>query len=274
MSSQNPNGLDENTMVGVDHFAWKTLVLAIIVITAYTAIMMLFLLDRMSLALGILAASSIYYVGYTVFHEAVHGNIHGKSQSLRWINDTIGYVMGQILCVSFCAHKEQHLRNHNHRNERSHRERAGLVPDAIAVAKLQYRDFFTKNWFSSASTERRKVVVEIALMIFLRGALIVIYTPLETAIFFIGSLGFGVIILIFLFIWLVHPNAKKEHTYQNTTTFIFPKSIHKLLTWLWLFQNYHIIHHLFPRVPFYKYQGLFHEIESDLVEMNAEIVRF
>ena len=274
MSSQPSHKPDGIIVVGAENFAWKTLVLAIVVIAAYTAITLLFLLNRMSLALGMLAASGLYYVGYTVFHEAVHGNIHGKSQSLRWINDIIGYIMGQILCVSFCAHKKQHLRNHNHRNEPSHRERGGLVREAIAVAKLQYRDFFTQNWLSSAATERREVIAEMALMLFLRGALIVIYTPLETTIFFIGSLVLGVLILIFLFIWLVHPSASKEHSYQNTITFIFPKPIHKLLTWLWLFQNYHIIHHLFPRVPFYKYQNLFHDIESDLVAMKAEIIRF
>jgi len=273
MSSQNPTRLDRNSVSGAENFAWRTLVLAIVVVTAYTAITLFFLLDRMSLTLGILAASGIYYVAYTVFHEAVHGNINGESRSLRWINDTVGYAIGQILCVSFCAHKEQHLRNHNHRNEPSHQERVGLVRDAIAVAKLQYRDFFTQNWLSSASIERKKVIIEIALMIFLRGVLIVIYTPLETAIFFIGYLVFGTLILIFLFIWLVHPSAKNAHTYQNTITFIFPKPIHKLLTWLWLFQNYHIIHHLFPRVPFYKYQSMFHEIEPNLIEMKVAIVR-
>ena len=53
MSSQNLNGLDGTIVVAAENFAWKTLVLAIVVITAYTAITLLFLLDWMSLALGL-----------------------------------------------------------------------------------------------------------------------------------------------------------------------------------------------------------------------------
>jgi beta-carotene hydroxylase len=45
------------------------------------------------------------------------------------------------------------------------------------------------------------------------------------------------------------------------------------LTWLWMYQNYHSIHHLFPRVPFYKYARLYSEIEAVLKEKQAPIYR-
>ena len=43
------------------------------------------------------------------------------------------------------------------------------------------------------------------------------------------------------------------------------------LNWFWMFQNYHSIHHLFPRVPFYKYAELFEEIEDVMVAKQAPI---
>jgi nucleoside-diphosphate-sugar epimerase len=42
-----------------------------------------------------------------------------------------------------------------------------------------------------------------------------------------------------------------------------------VVTALWLYQNYHSIHHLFPRVPFYKYRVLFDEVEDLMVAQGA-----
>ena len=43
------------------------------------------------------------------------------------------------------------------------------------------------------------------------------------------------------------------------------------MTWLWLFQNYHSIHHLFPRVPFYRYPSVFGDIEEIMVARGAPV---
>ena len=43
------------------------------------------------------------------------------------------------------------------------------------------------------------------------------------------------------------------------------------LNWLWMFQNYHSIHHLFPRVPFYKYAELYEEIEDVMAARQAPV---
>ena len=45
------------------------------------------------------------------------------------------------------------------------------------------------------------------------------------------------------------------------------------VTWLWGFQNYHSIHHLFPRVPFYRYRKLFTDIEEIMIARDAPIYR-
>jgi beta-carotene hydroxylase len=40
-----------------------------------------------------------------------------------------------------------------------------------------------------------------------------------------------------------------------------------------LFQNYHSIHHLFPRVPFYHYARLYQDIEEIMSAKGAPIYR-
>jgi fatty acid desaturase len=36
-------------------------------------------------------------------------------------------------------------------------------------------------------------------------------------------------------------------------------------------QDHHLIHHLYPRVPFYNYRKLFREISDSLIEQGASI---
>jgi beta-carotene hydroxylase len=59
--------------------------------------------------------------------------------------------------------------------------------------------------------------------------------------------------------------------YVDTSTVLLSGPLHELITWLWMFQNYHSIHHLFPRVPFYKYAKLYQEIEDIMIAKGAPV---
>lgn len=257
----------------IGEFAWTTLVLACFVFTTYSVLLCKTLSKPTSLPITTGLAACLYYMGYTVLHEAVHGNINGKKPSIKWINNALGYIMGQILCVSYRAHKNQHLKNHYHRDKPTHYKNIGLIADAVSVARLQYQNFFTTHWNMACRREQSIVVFELAAMLAWRLIAIVYFSSYEIMIFFIGSVALGVCILVVLFIWCIHPAKLEENPYQNTRTIIFPKYIHAPLTWLWLFQNYHIIHHLFPRVPFYHYKTLFNEIEYEMIINEAPVIR-
>ena len=257
----------------IGEFAWMTLILACFVLLTYSILTFKTLTAQMSLTTTTVLAASLYYMGYTVLHEAVHGSINGKNHSLKWVNDVLGYVIGQMLCVSYCVHKNQHLKNHGHRDKPAHDKNVGLIRDAVSVARLQYQNFFTTNWNEVSRREQIIVLTEVATMIAWRLVTMVYFSSYEIMIFFIGSVTLGICILIVLFIWCVHPAKLQENRYRNTITIIFPKCFHTPLTWLWLYQNYHIIHHLFPCVPFYHYKTLFHEIEDELIVNDALIIR-
>ncbi|ODS00160.1 hypothetical protein AUC68_03355 [Methyloceanibacter methanicus] len=46
------------------------------------------------------------------------------------------------------------------------------------------------------------------------------------------------------------------------------------MDWLYLFQNFHLIHHLFPRIPFYKYKDAFVDLRPVLEKEGAHIYEY
>ena len=45
-----------------------------------------------------------------------------------------------------------------------------------------------------------------------------------------------------------------------------------ILTPLLLYQNYHLIHHLFPAVPFYRYADVWKDRKESFIDKGAEVV--
>jgi beta-carotene hydroxylase len=61
--------------------------------------------------------------------------------------------------------------------------------------------------------------------------------------------------------------------YVDTSTIVIPRLLSTLLRVLWGYQDYHSIHHLFPKVPFYRYRRLFNEIADRMDQMGAPVYR-
>ena len=80
-------------------------------------------------------------------------------------------------------------------------------------------------------------------------------------------------VLMFLFAYIVHAPHQGVGRYLDTSTIIAPQRWNKLVTVAWGFQNYHSIHHLFPRIPFYHYKKVFDDIEEIMVAKGAPIYR-
>jgi ring-1,2-phenylacetyl-CoA epoxidase subunit PaaE len=47
-----------------------------------------------------------------------------------------------------------------------------------------------------------------------------------------------------------------------------------LMTPVCLSQNYHLIHHLYPRVPFYRYPWVWHHAKQELIDAGARIMHW
>jgi fatty acid desaturase len=47
----------------------------------------------------------------------------------------------------------------------------------------------------------------------------------------------------------------------------------KGLSFFLLGQNYHLIHHLYPRIPFYDYPKVYVELEEEILGEGAKVVK-
>ncbi len=218
------------------------------------------------------------YLSFTVLHEASHGNIRGKGKAWRKAETLMGWISGFLLTVPFSVFRQLHLTHHAHTN---HPEKdpdywvasgrwwlVGLKSMSIIVGYYwHFIHFFPRD---PNAREKKYVAQSLAgfgavyaitfLSLFYgRGLdiLLLWWGPALTASGFL-ALGFN---------WLPHHPHEHQGRYQHTRILTWP-----VLTPVLLAQNYHLIHHLHPGLPFYLYPRAFRMLHEELHSEGSTIL--
>jgi fatty acid desaturase len=77
----------------------------------------------------------------------------------------------------------------------------------------------------------------------------------------------GILALMVLFQWLPHFPFDRTDRFGATRVNRFPGS-----TWLLLQQDRHLVHHLYPTIPWYRYRAAFRELRP-LLEANGATIQ-
>jgi len=260
-------------------FAWPTVILAIAVIVLWFGTMGAAMAGWIPLWIGFLIGSITIYLNYTVMHEAVHGSISGKHKSLSWVNAMFGYVSAQILGLSFELHRREHLAHHRGTNKLGEdpdmiiksENLFGVMIAALRGVPANYEFYWKHHRKLATRRENTIVLIETFFIIATRIGVVLAGFWQEALIFYVLATLVGIFILNVFFAWLVHHPHTETDRYKNTSTIVFPESVDSAVSWLWLYQNYHSIHHLFPRVPFFRYRQVFRKIEHVMDAHGAPI---
>jgi beta-carotene hydroxylase len=260
--------------------AWFTLALAFGSITLYFAFFAAAIGGALPLWLCALVVSYLVYVVYTPLHEAVHNNIAGDSAALKKVNDVVGHIVGSILGVPFAVHHPAHMAHHRSTNV------PGKDPDLVfkgtgvwdvlsggpKIVINEYRYYFRYVYPRASRSSRFIVWSEIAFALGWRAGIAFAGYPLEAFVLGVCSSVVGISFLGVVFAWIVHVPFEKTKRFENTATIFMPKWFHRVGTWAWLWQNYHSIHHLFPRIPFYKYRIVHDSIYEGMTQRGAPTI--
>jgi beta-carotene hydroxylase len=82
-------------------------------------------------------------------------------------------------------------------------------------------------------------------------------------------------LIIYFFAYLTHKPHEVHERYRDTNVFwVKGRIIEAIVNWLYMFQNFHLIHHLFPRIPFYLYPNAFRSLKPVLEKEHAHIYEY
>lgn len=275
--------------------AWPTVVLAGLTALGYFAVPLLAIGGSLSVVSASLLMAVVTYAAYTPLHEAVHGAVCGGRARFRWINEMVGYLAAIVTGIPMTAHRHEHFAHHGETN------RTGADPDllcagmtdnlrALVVKPLsmianQYQFFVRERWARVSRRDRVVFLVETAailgsrlilLTLMLSGFGVGLALPIweltltTVAVLVIGP-AVGVIVLVYLFAYIVHRPHQIVGRFVDTSVFEAPVLLRSVLTWLWGFQNYHGVHHAFPRVPWYRYRALFEEQKAAILALGVPV---
>lgn len=262
--------------------SWLSILFPLLVSAAYLALLGLSVLGHVSVGWAVFGLSALSYALYTPLHESVHNNISGSQNRGSWIDSTIGSVTGMLMGSSYTMHKAAHLAHHSKINNQQHDpdmvfgegKLHQVLLGCLVITLNENKWYFKHKWPSAPTQDKALITIELFGAIVLRVGIAVAGYPIEALLFSVLPSVLGAMFTAFIFAWLVHRPHQTEKRYLNTSTFVFNRWLDTPITCLWLFQNYHSIHHLFPRVPFHQYRKVFRKIETIMREKSAPIYQF
>lgn len=263
-------------------FAWLTAVLVVFVLGAVATNLYLFAAGILPVWAATLILGGLTYFAYTPLHEAVHGNINGRNERLKWLNDLCGYLVAPFIMVPYTSHRVEHFTHHRFTNQSDKDPDymvSGMGRGPISAVITTIRFFWLQNtffvrayWSESTARERLVYSAEVLVSVGWRVAFVLTVTPMAEAFIVIaGGYLLGGFFTAYWFAYRPHIPYKEPARYRNTNSLIMPSWM-KPVEWFWLGQNLHSIHHLFPRVPFYRYHALHREIEPIMRAHGTPIV--
>ncbi|MCS6959642.1 MAG: fatty acid desaturase [Pseudanabaenaceae cyanobacterium SKYGB_i_bin29] len=197
---------------------------------------------------------SLYVLG-TVIHDASHGVAHRN----RIVNAVMGHISALLQGFVYPVFTRVHMQHHAHvndpENDPDHFVSTGGPLWLIAVRFFYHEVFFFQRrlwrkwelweWFFS-----RLLLVIVLTLGYYYGFLSYILT------YWFGPAGIMGLLLGLFFDYLPHRPFQERSRWKNAR--VYPGW---LLNILLLGQNYHLIHHLWPNIPWYNYQPAYYKMK-------------
>lgn len=254
--------------------AWPTLLFSIAVLGAWIGTAVLAWRGSLGWAATLVLQSLFAYLGFTTLHEASHGNIAGRHRSLKSLESLLGWLSGLPLIAPYPAFRKLHLEHHRHTND-EHLDPDFWVAGSSRWAILWRCATMLPHYYwrilvaAVRSPSARDAATLTALLVYAAAAVALSLAGHLTWVLaaWIGPALIAATLLAFAFDWLPHQPHDQRDRYRNSRILLFP-GLGVLLT----NQNFHLVHHLYPRIPFYRYGTFFHEVRLSLAAKGAPIV--
>lgn len=233
--------------------------------------------SRWWLAATIPVQAVVTFAMFTVLHESVH---HIVSR-LAWVNQLFGRLSMPFVSLlgTFPMLSYIHFEHHRNTNEDIHAD-----PDAWSDAgprwQLPLRWMTIDAWYCRCYLPRIRrgpgkevtgFVTNLAVVIALLGALIGAGYGWELVLVYLIPQRLGIAILAWLFNWLPHHDLGVTASIDRFRVARVRVGWERVMNPLLFYQNYHLVHHIHPGIPFYLLVKAWKNTEADYLDRNVPI---
>jgi fatty acid desaturase len=255
-------------MNATPRFAWPTALLAVVAWGAQGVALWAAWTGRWPAAAVVAVASLSAYASFTVLHEAVHGSLCLRP---RAINGVVARLAALPLMAPGWAFRFLHLEHHRHTNdpEKDPDFWNGLgprwaLPLRWAITDLAQYGFYFRHWSRRPLAERLETVLGLGAIAAAAAWGVASGHGWALLWAWILPARIALFVLAFSFDYVVHrPHTvtAAQDRLRATRVLDVPAPVRLLL----LGQHLHLLHHLHPGVPFYRYRAAW----NDLREVHA-----
>jgi len=265
----------------VGGIVWQTIAVSLVSACVIVTAMTLGALGQMPLwGVGLTVYAFVYF-SYTALHEAVHQNITGNCHDIAWLNKAIGTLSSFLLLHSYDMHRTIHLTHHRTTNDPEHDPDHWVNGSNVFMTALHSMTIFNgyflycrRHWDDEKMRTAFKVGLRDTLISMSALVLIAVFADWKLALFgYLLPASLAAMTLGLLFDYVVHTPYKARARFENTRVFVFPSWLDTIVTWCYVQQNYHGVHHAFPRIPFTRYRDFFRATEEDIVNAGMPVAR-
>ncbi len=256
--------------------AWGTILLFLTIVTGYALVIPAAIAGYLAYPIATLVCGYLAFASFTVAHDAGHGNLFKLGSPLKPMESWLGWMASiPLLIVPYRFFQKIHDRHHAFTNDPD--RDPDYMPETNSWLKVVVNAYLVPyKYHKLALTQLRHDPVlqatfpsTIAFLSITLGGLITLTIMgygLEVLFLAILPLLIAIFFLALFFDYVPHYPHKLLDRYHNTR--IYPG---KILNLLLLGQNYHLIHHLHPRLPWYKYQEVYYKTKAELEKQGAPI---
>jgi fatty acid desaturase len=218
---------------------------------------------------SVLPTAIASYLLFTVAHDAAHRSLSSHEAVNRWL--------GRVATTFFAPHSGfgtwrfihmQHHRFTNHDDgsdpdHYTHRGPRWQLPLRWLTIDLYYLVFYASHLRARPRTERAELAAAWALMIAVVVLAVTTGHFVDLLVLVVLPTRLAVIWLGFAFDFLPHHGLHLTPTEDRFKTTRNRIGLERLLSPLLMYQNYHLVHHLHPTIPFHRYLAVWRRNEAE-----------
>lgn len=223
----------------------------------------------------------IYFI-FTPLHEATHGNIAGRDRHYVWLEELVGHGSGFLLLAPFPGFRVLHLHHHANTNDPvedpDYWVRSKTWLGNVLRSMLIQPVYIVHLWKLARDPRTRRAFVWELIYVATYVAIVVaafrIGIGKQLMLLWILPGYIGVVLCPVMFDWPVHHPHTERGRYTDSAVLLFPRPFRAFMDFIFCGHTYHLIHHLYPRVPFFRYRAAWDALKQDLRALNPKVREF